>query len=80
MDLFVVPTTCFDLTPSSLSGLVVGTLFWMGVTRHPTAEWIARQPTEAFLWNEAPRNLIRDRDGVFGAVVARRLHAIGHTG
>src|SRR6266478_6941281 len=29
---------------------------------HPTADWIARQITEAFPWNEAPRYLIRDRD------------------
>jgi len=30
-------------------------LIWIDVTRHPTAEWIARQITEAFPWNEAPR-------------------------
>ena len=28
-------------------------------------------------WDEAPRYLIRDRDGVFGAVVTRRLRAMG---
>jgi hypothetical protein len=26
---------------------------------YPTAEWIARQITEAFPWNEVPRYLIR---------------------
>ena len=52
-------------------------LVWIGVTRHPTAEWIARQITEAFPWNEAPRYLIRDRDRVFGAIVTRRLRAMG---
>jgi transposase InsO family protein len=40
-------------------------------------EWIARQFTEAFPWNEAPRYLIRDRDRVYGTVVKRRLRAIG---
>jgi transposase InsO family protein len=50
---------------------------WINVTRHPTAEWIARQITEAFPWNQAPRYLIRDRDGVFGAIVTRRLRTMG---
>ena len=53
------------------------TLVWTNVTGHPTAEWIARQITEAFPWDEAPRYLIRDRDGVFGATVTRRLRAMG---
>jgi transposase InsO family protein len=47
------------------------------VTPHPTAEWIARQITEAFPWNEAPRYLLRDRDRVYGAVVMHRLRAMG---
>ena len=52
-------------------------LVWINVTAHPTAEWIAQQITEAFPWNEAPRYLIRDRDGVYGPVVRRRLRAMG---
>ena len=52
-------------------------LVWINVTVHPTAEWIAQQITEAFPWNEAPRYLIRDRDGVYGPVVRRRLRAMG---
>jgi hypothetical protein len=72
MDLFVVPTIGFDL----LYGLVIvrlarRDLVWINVTPHPTAEWIARQITDAFPWNEAPRYLIRDRDGVYGAVATR---------
>src|SRR4051812_22228316 len=50
-------------------------LVWINVTPHPTAEWIARQITEAFPWNEVPRYLIRDRDRVYGAAVMRRLRA-----
>jgi hypothetical protein len=42
-----------------------------------TAEWIARQITEAFPWAEAPRYLIRDRDRVYGATVTHRLRAMG---
>jgi transposase InsO family protein len=78
MDLFVVPTVRFDL----LYVLVIvrlerRALIWINVTANPTAEWIARQVTEAFPWNEAPRYLIRDRDGVYGAAVTRRLRAMG---
>ena len=28
---------------------------------HPTAEWAAQQMIEAFLWDTAPRILVRDR-------------------
>src|SRR6516165_4027320 len=47
------------------------------VTANPTAEWIACQITEAFPWDEAPRDLIRDRDTSYGAAVTRRLRAMG---
>jgi transposase InsO family protein len=47
------------------------------VTASPTAERIARQITEAFPWDQAPRCLIRDRDGSCGAIVTRRLQAMG---
>ena len=52
-------------------------LVWINVTPNPTAEWVARQITEAFPWAEAPRYLICDRDRVYGAVVTRRLRAMG---
>ena len=78
MDLFVVPTIGFKL----LYAFVVvrldrRDLVWINVTAHPTAEWVARQITEAFPWNEAPRYMIRDRDCIYGAVVTRRLRAMG---
>ena len=63
--------------PSSSSGWRAGTFVCINVTANPTAEWIARQITEAFPWNEAPRYLIRDRDRVYGATVTRRLRAMG---
>ena len=78
MDLFVVPTIGFDLLYAFIIvRLDRRDLIWISVTRHPTAEWIARQVTEAFPWNEAPRYLIRDRDRIFGAVVTRRLRTMG---
>src|SRR5262245_29962960 len=78
MDLFVAPTIGFDL----LYVLIIIrlerlNLVWINVTPHPTAEWIARQITEAFPWNEAPQNLICDRDRVYGAAVTHRLRAMG---
>ena len=48
----------------------------VNVTANPTAEWIARQLTEAFPWNAAPRYLIRGRDCIYGAVVKSRLRAM----
>ena len=47
------------------------------VTNDPTAEWIAGQVTDAFPWDEAPRHLIRDRDGAFGPAYIRRIRAMG---
>jgi hypothetical protein len=38
------------------------------VTAHPTAEWIARQLTEACGWEPVPRYIIRDRDSVYGEI------------
>ncbi|MEA2982978.1 MAG: hypothetical protein QOF09_4801, partial [Alphaproteobacteria bacterium] len=62
MDLFVVPTIGFGLLYAFvIVRLDRKTLVWVNVTTHPTAEWIARQLTEAFPWNDTPRYLIRDR-------------------
>jgi transposase InsO family protein len=77
MDLFVVPTIGFELLYAFvIVRLARRDLVWINVTAHPTAEWIAQQITEAFPWNEAPRYLIRDRDGVYGSVVRRRAMGI----
>jgi transposase InsO family protein len=78
MDLFVAPTLGFRLLYAFIIvRLSRRELVWINVTPHPTAEWIARQITEAFPWNEAPRYLIRDRDQVYGAAVRHRLRAMG---
>jgi hypothetical protein len=42
-------------------------LVWTDATANPAAEWIARQITEAFPWDEAPRYFIRERDTSYGA-------------
>src|SRR5246127_5359616 len=78
MDLFVVPTIGFDpLYAFVIVRLDRRDLVWINVTAHPTDEWVARQIVEAFPWNEAPRYMIRDRDRIYGAVVTRRLRAMG---
>lgn len=43
----------------------------------PPLRWIANQVTEVFPWDEAPRHLLRDRDGAFGPAYIRRIHAMG---
>ena len=52
-------------------------LLWFEVTRHPTAEWPARQITEAFPWTSAPSYLGRDNDAAYGHVFTSRLRAMG---
>ena len=67
IDLFVVPTLSFERL---FAFLVLGhgrrQLLWFEVTRHPTAEWLARQITEAFPWASAPAYLVRDNDRAYG--------------
>jgi transposase InsO family protein len=78
MDLFVVPTIGFSLLyVLVIVRLARRELVWINVTAYPTAEWIAQQITEAFPWNDVPRYLIRDRDGIYSVAVTRRLRAMG---
>ncbi len=66
-DFFVVPTIAFQL-------LFVFVIIshdrrrpvYFAVTSNPTAEWTARQLLEAFPWDNAPRYLLRERDGAYG--------------
>jgi transposase InsO family protein len=78
VDLCVVRTLAFDLL---FVFVVLGhgrrQLLWFEVTRHPTAEWLVRQITEAFPWESAPRYLIRDNDRAYGHVFVSRLQAMG---
>jgi transposase InsO family protein len=78
MDLFVVPTLSFRL----LYGLLVlrhgrRRIMWLGVTANPTAEWIARQLTEACGWEAAPNYIVRDRDCAYGKAYVRRVRTMG---
>jgi len=59
IDMFVVPTISFR---SPYGFLVLPHSrpdhLWLGVTAHPSAEWIARQLTEACGWREPPRYIV----------------------
>jgi len=73
-DFFVVPTITFRL----LFVFIVlhherRRIVHFGVTAHPTSQWTSQQIREAFPWNTAPRYLIRDRDGSYGAAFLARL-------
>lgn len=48
-----------------------------GVTRHPTATWVAQQRCEASPYGQAPRYLIRDNDCKFGSEFTSAADASG---
>ena len=78
IDFFVVPTVRFEV----LFVLIVlahdrRRIVHFGVTQHPTAEWTAQQIVNAFPWDEAPRYLLRDRDGAYGEAFRRRVRSMG---
>src|SRR5665213_3253793 len=78
VDMCVVPTLTFDRL---FVFLVLShdrrQLLWIEVTRHPTAEWLARQITEAFPWASAPAYLVRDNDHAYGHAFTSRVRAMG---
>jgi transposase InsO family protein len=78
IDFFVVATVRFRL----LYGLIVlrhdrRRVVHFNVTAHPTARWTAQQVVEAFPHDEAPRFLIRDRDGIYGHDFRERIKHMG---
>jgi transposase InsO family protein len=78
IDMCVVPTLTFErLFAFVVLGHGRRQLLWFEVTRHPTAEWLARQITEAFPWASAPAYLVRDNDGAYGQVLTSRVRAMG---
>ena len=78
IDFFVVPTATFRV----LFVLLIlvhdrRRVVHFNVTDHPHAEWTALQVVQAFPWDEAPRYLLRDRDGVFGLRFQTRVERMG---
>ena len=77
IDMFVVVTATFQL----LYALIVlgherRTIIHFDVTQNPTQGWLARQITEAFAWDTAPRFLLRDRDASYGQTFRNRVQAM----
>ena len=78
VDLLTAPTIGFErLYAFVILRHLRREIIWISVTTHPTAEWLARQITEAFPWDSAPKILIRDNDKAFGEVFRRRVRAMG---
>jgi putative transposase len=77
VDMFVVATATFQL----LYALIVlghdrRRVVHFEVTPNPTQIWLARQMTEAFPWDTAPRYLLRDRDASYGQAFRDRVQAM----
>jgi hypothetical protein len=78
VDFLVVPTLAFEcLFAFVIFGVGRRNILWIGITANPTAEWLARQITEVFPWDTAPKYLIRDNDGAYGEFFRRRLRSMG---
>jgi putative transposase len=78
MDMFVVATATFGL----LYAVIVlehhrRRIIHFEVTQNPTQVWLARQITEAFPWDTAPRYLLRDRDTSYGQGFRDRVRVMG---
>ena len=79
IDFFTVPTATFRI----LYVFIVLShdrrhIVHFNVTAHPTptAQWIAQQLVEAFPFDTAPSYLLRDRDGIYGEIVQRRIKSL----
>ena len=77
IDFFAVPTVtfrilyCFIVLRHNRREIV-----HFNVTADPNAQWTAQQLTEASPYDEAPKYLIRDRDGIYGKDLCRRVQAM----
>ncbi len=77
IDFFTVPT----ITMKVLFVFIVlehrrRQVLHFNVTEHPTAAWTSQQIVEAFAERNAPRYIIRDRDGVYGNEVRLRISSL----
>jgi len=77
IDFFTVPTITFKV----LFVFIVmehrrRQVLHFNVTDHPTSAWTSQQIVEAFAEHDAPRYLVRDRDGVYGSDVRLRIASL----
>jgi transposase InsO family protein len=78
VDFFTVPTATFRM----LYVFVVlrheqRRIVHFNITEHPTEQWTTQQIVEAFPFDTAPRYLLRDRDGKYGARYRSRVQSFG---
>ncbi len=78
VDFFTVPTVTFRV----LYVFVVlrherRRVVHFNVTTNPTARWTAQQVIDAFPFGDAPRFLLRDRDGIYGEYFRHRVEHMG---
>ena len=75
--MFTVRTLAFEcLYAFVVLGHGRRTILHIEVSSSPTAAWLAQQLTEAFPWATAPRFLVRDNDGAYGAIFRNRMAAM----
>ena len=78
VDFFTVPTIRFQVL---YVFLVLAhdrrRIVHFNVTAHPTAEWTAQQLREAFPFDQIPRYMLRDRDGIFGREFRQDVKTMG---
>ena len=74
VDFFTVPTIRFQVL---YVFLVLAhdrrRIVHFNVTAHPTAEWTTQQLREAFPFDQMPKYLLRDRDGIFGTGFTKQV-------
>ncbi|MDP3001501.1 MAG: integrase core domain-containing protein [Bryobacterales bacterium] len=78
VDFFTVPTIRFQILYVFL--VLAHDRRWIvhfNVTAHPTAESTAQQLRKAFPFEQIPRYLLRDRDGIFGGEFRKDVKAMG---
>jgi transposase InsO family protein len=78
IDFFTVPTAAFRV----LFVFIVlaherRTVLHFAITESPSACWTGQQLVNAFPFEAAPRFLLRDRDGIYGAEFGRRAASLG---
>jgi putative transposase len=78
IDFFTIPTIRFQVL---YVFLVLAhdrrRIVHFNVTAHPTAEWTGQQLREAFPFEQIPRYLLRDRDGIFCGEFGKEVEAMG---
>ena len=78
IDFFTVPTVTYRIIYCFIVlRLDRRCVVHFNTTTTPTGRWTAQQLTEALPFDEAPRFLIRDRDGIYGDVVRSRIANLG---